>query len=157
MGSFENKSNYAGGFYGDSWGTANVTDSYTVGCVAIDKSFGMPSGIRYSTVSQSQARHGDAQNIAVNVVKEEQIIGESARNAMPELKWDTIWNTVENRNRQILQPTAFRVRSGADLKRRIMREAQVPKKTHTKLLQANSFTKWFRSIPCTMILRHIMY
>lgn len=96
VGSFENKSNYAGGFYGDSWGTANVTDSYTVGCVAIDKSFGMPSGIRYSTVSQSQARHGDAQNIAVNVVKEEQIIGESARNAMPELKWDTIWNTVEN-------------------------------------------------------------
>lgn len=69
---------------------------------------------------------------------------------MPELKWDTIWNTVENDYPHMDQKSSDSSTDGvpgqiwSGLKAEVMREAQVPKKTHTKLLQANSFTKWFR-------------
>ncbi|MBR7133743.1 MAG: InlB B-repeat-containing protein [Clostridia bacterium] len=94
IGDFPGTADYAGGIYGDSWGYANVTDCYTVGCVSIDKTNAIGGDIRYATVSQESSKN--AKTVAVEIISENNIKGDNAKNAMPLLDWATTWYTVEN-------------------------------------------------------------
>lgn len=104
IGSFSGQATYEGGYYSDMWGSVLVTDSFTAGCLSFCRSNMVADNVRYATVSQSEAPFATTREIAVTVVSQSDMIGESSKTAMPQLDWDSTWYVVENDYPHLLVP-----------------------------------------------------
>ena len=83
----------AGGMYADCWGTASVSNSYSVGAVMIDKTSVLSPAVRYGTISQETSKK--ATHVSVTVVTEDSIKGENAKTTMADLDWEETWYVVD--------------------------------------------------------------